>query len=187
MRDDATGYLRGLLTWHQTAPRDLARMVIAAEPARLYALVDVAFDPELLDLLDASGEEFCALDETRERDDLGPTAPVLVAITPGAATLATLIEEAWATGAVMFVASEGSFRDVYRHALSLAGVDPAVTALRFWDPAALRAVMDADDDASKRRLFGPITAFLVESSGPDALLRYALSERGVTREEIPLR
>ncbi len=187
MSDDARSYLRGLMAWHQTAPRDLARLTILAEPGRLYALVDVAFDDELLDLLDASGEAYCALDETRERDDLGATAPVLVEITPGAETLATILEEAWAAGAAVFLSSEGSFREVYRHALRCAGVDPAAAPVRFWSPAALRAVMESPDDGAARALFGPVTAFMVESAEPDALVRYGLDARGVTRHEYPLK
>lgn len=187
MSDDARNDLRGLLAWHQTAPRDVARLALLAEPGRLYALVDVAVDDELLELFDASGEAYCALDETRERDDLGATSPVLLELTRGADTLATLLEEAWAVGAVVFLASEGSFCEVYRHVLSRAGVDPTASPLRFWDPRALRAVMESRDDAAARSLFGPITAFLVESSAPDALLRYGLTEGAVTRDVFPLK
>jgi len=187
MTDDARRYLRDLLTLHQTAPRDLARLALLAEPGRLYALVDAAVDPELLDVLDASGEAYCALDETRERDDLGATAPVLVEITPGAATLATLLEEAWAVGAVVFLSSEESFRAVYRHVLARAGVDPAVAAIPFWNPVALRALMDSPDLDAQRALFGPVRAFLVEATDPDTLLRYELTDRGVERAAYPLR
>ena len=90
MSDDARAGLQGLLGWHKAGPRDLARLTLLAEPGALYAVVDLARDPELAEVLAATGEAYCAVDETRELDDLGATAPVVVAVTPGADTLATV-------------------------------------------------------------------------------------------------
>lgn len=178
--------LESLLAWHRVAPRDLVRWALLGEPGALYALVDVARDPDLLDILDETGEEFCAFDETHERDDLGATAPVLVAITPGAPTLATLIEEVWSLGGAVFFASDAPFREVYRHLLARAGVDPAQTALRFWDPEALRARLDAPDVDGHRALYGPIRAFLIEAPGGAAVLRYARVDGVVERTVVAL-
>ena len=58
MSDEARAHLTGLLAWHRRAPHDLARLALLAEPGALYAVVDVARDPDLLDLLAASGEAY---------------------------------------------------------------------------------------------------------------------------------
>ncbi len=183
MRDDARSYLTGLLEWHRTAPLDLARLHLSAEAPSLYALVDVARDPELLERLAASGEAWCALDETREPDDLGETAPCLVALSAGAPTLATLLGDAWGTGAMVFFTTADDFPTAYRRALLRAGVEPARSPLRFWEPAPLCAALDADTSS----LFAGVRAWLVESPRGEALLRYELVEGRVTRALIPLR
>lgn len=177
--------LLGLASWYAQRPRDRARWLMLSEQGRLYALVDVARDPELLEVIAASGEAYCALDETREPDDLGDTAPVLVAVSAGSSTLTTLLEEAWATGSVIFCVSDEDFFAVYRHLLRRAGVDPTATDPRFWDPTVLRALLTAEGDAH-REFFGPIRVFVTEALTPDALERYAWNGHSVERSVIPL-
>lgn len=183
MSDDARAHLTGLLAWHRRAPHDLARLALLAEPGALYAVVDVARDPDLLELLAASGEAYCALDETREPDDLGETAPVVVVFTPGAESLPSLLEHAWGEGAAVFFVSGDTFPVAYREVLLRAGVEPERTSPRFWDPAALRAALDAGDVT----YFDRATAWLAESPGGASLVRYALVDGRVAREEIALR
>lgn len=182
MSDDARAGLRGLLAWHKAGPRDLARLTLLAEPGSLYAVVDIARDPELAGVLAASGEAYCAVDETRELDDLGATAPVVVALTPGADTLATLLDETWGLGAAVFFASDEPFPAAYRRVLLRAGVDPERTAPRFWSPAALRESLDGGDAS----FFEGVSAWMVESPDGRTLARYSLVDGRVAREDHPL-
>lgn len=183
MSDDARAHLQGLLTWHRAAPRDVARMTLLAEPGPLYAVVDLARDPDLAELLADSGESYCAVDETRDPRDLGETAPAVVAITPGAATLDALLEATWALGVGVYFACDEPFAGAYRRVLLRAGVDPTQTSPRFWEPASLRAALDAGDAS----YFDGVRAWLVESPDGLAVHRYALADGRVTRESLPLR
>lgn len=182
MSDEARAHLQGLLTWHRAAPRDVARMTLLAEPGPLYALVDLARDPDLVELLADSGEGYCAVDETRDPRDLGETAPAVLAITPGAETLGALLEATWGLGVGVFFACDDAFSGAYRRVLLRAGVDPALTSPRFWEPASLRAALDAGDAS----YFDGVRAWLVESSDGRAVLRYAFTDGRVTREALPL-
>lgn len=182
MSDEARAHLHGLLAWHRAAPRDVARMALLGEPGALYAIVDLARDPELVELLGASGEAYCALDETREPDDLGETAPTVVRLTPGAESLAALLEDTWGLGSTVYFTSDEPFPAAYRRVLLRAGVDPARAAPRFWEPASLRALLDAGDAS----LFEAVRAWLVETTDGGALARYRLADGRVARDELPL-
>jgi class 3 adenylate cyclase len=107
---------------------------------------------------------------------------VVVTFTPGAPSLAALIEEAWGTGAMVFFTSDEPFPAAYRRALLRAGVDPERASTRYWVPAALRAALDGGEAA----YFEGVRAWLVESPDGRSLTRYALSEGRVTRAELPL-
>jgi len=183
MSDDVRANLTGLLAWHRRAPRDLARMALLAEPGALYAIVDLARDPALVDLLAESGEAWCALDETREPDALGETAPAVVALTPGAPALASLVEDAWGLGAMVFFTSDEAFPGAYRRVLLRAGVEPERASPRFWDPAPLRAALDAGDAA----YFDGVRAWLAEAPDGASLARYTLVDGRVAREDVTLR
>ncbi len=169
-----------ILQGMQHAPHDLARWALHAEDGRFYAVVDCARDPELLTLVNRIDEEFCAFDETREPDDLGTTAPFLVALTPATEGLAEMFDETWGRGHAIFVVSPKPFIEVYQHLVAQTSwtAQGLADGRRFWDPAQLGVILGAADDAQRAAFFEGVTCVLAE--GPEARVvhRYALDAAG---------
>lgn len=182
--------LAALVASVQTTPRDCARFALRAEAPTLYAVVDLADDPELLEAINESGEAFCALDETAEPDALGEAAPFVVELSPGASLLDALLEAAWGEGRAIFLTSDAPFHEVYGHLVSLAerDEDGAFLEPRYWQPEALAEVLTAYAGDGAREFFGPVRAFLCEDGdGQETLTRWTMGEGAVAREAIALR
>ena len=177
-----------LVASFQTTPRDCARFAMRAEASPLFALVDLADDRELLELLNESGEQFCALDETAEPDSLGETAPCLVSLSKGSSFLATLLESVWGNDRAVFFTSNAPFEQLYAHWLGEVEYDDdgEVMGVRFWLPGVLNeylAGMSADD---ARSFFGPVRAFTVEGDEEGALVRWTSGREGLASERVEL-
>lgn len=184
-QDDA---LTALVSTFQTTPRDCARFVLRAETSPLFALVDLANDPELLELLNESGEEFCALDETVEPDALGETAPFLVSFSKGSIFLGEVVESVWGNGQAVFFTSDAPFAEVYAHWLSQIEQDDEGELLgpRVWVPEVLGEVLAGVRGDDVREFFGPMKVFLAESDNASALVRWTMGVAGVTSERVEL-
>lgn len=169
-------------------PHDCARFVLQSEPAGIYAIVDVAHNAELLDLLNASHEAFCAFDETRDLDRLGDFAPVLVQLTPAARPLADLVEETFGTGHAIFFHSDAPFAEVYGHLLPHVVFDEEgmLTTRQFYDPVVLDQWLSECPPDEARAFFGPIATFFAEREDGQAMVRFRLGPDGVVRDEVPL-
>jgi len=182
--------LAALVASVQKEPRDCARFALRAEAGLLYAVVDLADDPELLELLNESGEAFCAVDETAEPDALGETAPFVVALSADSALLDGVLESAWGDGRAVFFTSDAPFHEVYAHVVSLAERDDDGNFIgpRFWEPVGLAETLTEYAGDGAREFFGPARAFLCEEGdGAEAMTRWTVGAAGVAREAIALR
>lgn len=180
--------LAALVASRATTARDCARFALRAERTPLFALVELADDPELLELLNESGEMFCALDESVEVDALGDAAPCLVAFSRGSPLLGALMEHTWGNGQAVFFTSDAPFSDVYAHWLSRVEYDDegAVMGAHFWVPEVLGellAGLTGDDVGS---FFGPVRAFLAEGDDEATMLRWTALDGRAQSEPITL-
>ncbi len=193
MAEDAppreTGDEEALASTFQTTPHDCARFALRAEGAPLFALVDVARDPELLEMLNESGEEFSALDETADPGALGEAAPFLVAFSRGSLFLGQMLEGAWGNDQAVFFTSDAPFRDVYAHCLGLIEQDEARAFVgpRLWLPEVLGERLAGVEGDEARALFGPVKTFLIESDDEGVMLRWFMQGDAVESERVELR
>ncbi len=169
-------------------PHDCARFVLQSVEAGIYAIVDVAHNAELLDLLNTSGEAFCAFDETRDLDRLGDFAPVLVQLSPASRPLSNLVEETFGTGHAIFFHCDAPFPEVYGHLLEYVVFDEEgmLTTRQFYDPVVLDQWLSECPPDEARAFFGPIATFFAEREDGKALVRLRLGPDGVVRDEIAL-
>lgn len=172
----------------QRSAPDCARWALQSEEGSHYALVDVANEPELLRLFEAGGESYCALDETRDPDDLGETAPVLAYLPVGTEFLAQVFDECWSMGNAVFFASDRPFIEVYDHVIRQLTweEDGRIGGLRFWLPRVLAAQLPGTDAERAAAFFGPVRAFLVESEDGREALRFSLEGGAVVQRRIAL-
>ncbi len=172
----AEDLLRGM----QSAPHDCARWALHAEEGNYFAIIDCARGPDLITLVNRIEEEFCAVDETREPDDLGETAPFLVALTPASHGLADVFEETWGNGSAIFLVSDRPFIEIYQHLISLVTWDEQsrLNSAPFWDPARLADHLARCTPEQIEHFFEPLTCILAESNDPRVMTRYARSPEG---------
>lgn len=169
-------------------PRDRVRWALRDEEMPLYAVVDVAREPDLLEKINRSGEQFCAFDETADPGEPGEVAPVLVTLSRDTELLVDVVEDSWGRGTAVFLTSPEPFHEVYAHLVGQVEYadDGAVRATPFHKPDVLYETLArlAGDEVDE--FFGPVTAWLAESENPDELLRFARAESGVTVESFPV-
>lgn len=184
---------------------DRVRWVLRNEDHPLFAVVDLAGDPDVTEMLNDSGEEFCAFDELADPGDPGDLAPCLVALSQGSELLADLIEHTWGRGRSVYFTSESTFAEVYAHLVEhveyaqVEGEDTpegeenreperkGILATSFHTPEILYETLARCGTDEAEEFFGPITAFLTESAdNVDEVLRYRRSDSGVEVEPIPL-
>ena len=175
-----------LLLAFRNEPRDRVRWALRDEAHALYAVVDVAQAPDLLVKINRSGEEFCAFDETRDPEDPGEVAPMLVTLSMDSDLVADVIEETWGNGTAVFLTSEHPFHEVYAHLVGHVeyGDDGGVRATSFHKPDVLYEHLARCSTDEAAEFFGPVAAFLAESENPDELLRFQRSDSGVEVQSI---
>lgn len=176
--------LQELVSAFQDSPRDRARWALRAEGKPLYALVDLAAVPELVELLNESGEEFCALDETVEPDALGESAPCVVGFREGSLFLGQFIEEVWGRECAVFFTSEAGFGEVYAHWVRRTewDEDGNVVSPWYWVPEVLKREVEGMDEGERREFFGGVVGVLVE--GKETLSRYTINEGEPYTQEL---
>lgn len=169
-------------------PHDRARFALTAEELPLYAIVDVAKNPELLELINESGEQFCAFDETQDPDDLGPTAPFLLKLTPSTQSFAALIDMVWGNGQAIFLASRAEFMDLYAHLVAQVdwSDDGSLAHPGWWEPRELADLLGQTRGEHLAEFYGPIDAILAEGADRRAMKRYTRAGDEVAVEEISL-
>ncbi len=169
-------------------PHDRARWALTAEDLPLFAIVDVAKNPELLELLNDSGEQFCAFDETQDPDALGPTAPFLTALTPSTPSFAALIDLTWGNGQAVFLTSRAAFMELYGHLLAQVDWDEdgSLRHPGWWEPRELADLLGQTRAEHLSEFFGPIDALLAEGGDRKMMKRYTRAGDDVAVEDINL-
>ncbi len=169
-------------------PHDRARWALTAEDLPLFAIVDVAKNPELLELLNDSGEQFCAFDETQDADALGPTAPFLTALTPSTPSFAALIDLTWGNGQAVFLTSRAAFMDLYAHLIAQVdwNEDGSLRHPSWWEPRELADLLAQTRAEHLTEFFGPIDALLAEGADRKMMKRYTRAGDDVAVEDINL-
>ncbi|MDP3001284.1 MAG: DUF4123 domain-containing protein [Bryobacterales bacterium] len=156
--------------------------LIATQPLNVYALLDGARSPRVLELLRASGERFERLDEGR--------APYLAAIPPRSPLLDSLVAEGWGAGWGLFLTSRRPFGETchhFRQILVAVTDDGRQLDFRFYDPRVLRAFLPTCDVEQAAVLFGPVSSFFAEDENPDRVLRFTWQADGARCNILPLR
>ncbi|HJQ68333.1 MAG TPA: DUF4123 domain-containing protein [Blastocatellia bacterium] len=163
--------------------------LFSSEEANLYAVLDGASVPELLDKLYGLSPTFCCLFKGELAPDMAEVAPYLVRLEPGAEFTNWVIGHGWGKHWGIFAAAEGDLRQTARHLRALLTVyDEAGRPLRFryYDPRVLRTYLPTCNAAELATMFGPVTSFLLEDADPRAALRYHLTGAALGQKRLPV-
>jgi hypothetical protein len=186
-------YFEGF-TPRQIDPANLALAARALEGlspkvGRLYAILDAARDPRVLELCRESVEEFRSLYEGVKGDALEDVAPYVVRFEKGSGLLERLVCDGWGKSFGVFFESRASFKSVRRHLRRLLMVEEDATLMRmyfrFYDPRVLREFLPIATVRQADEIFADvIDGFFIE--GEDGkFLSFAAAPRGEEARDAP--
>lgn len=148
----------------------LAFVELRNEAARgpLYAILDGARDPRIVELLHEAPDEHRSLYEGTRGEALEAVAPYLVRLRDDSGLLERLMIEGWERRWGIFFASPLSFRDMRRHLRRFLMVEVEDTRqrlyFRFYDPGVLREFMPTCSVRQVAELLGEAEAALGEGA-----------------------
>ncbi len=133
----------------------------------LFAILDAARDPRILELLHGSIDEHRSLYEGPQGDALAEVAPYLVRLHPGSHLLELLVEEGWGKSWGVYVVSPLSFKDLRRHFRRFLFVQQESSEdrlyFRFYDPRTSNIVLPILPPDQHREFFNNITSLILEA------------------------
>lgn len=147
--------------------------ILRAEKEQLYAILDAARAPRVLELLRDSDEEYQCLYDGPSAATFTEHAPYLVRLAPDAELLEDLAAEGWGKAWGVYLTSSRPFAEVRKHLRQflMVEMEGKVVYFRFYDPRVLRAYLPTCNGEETERFFGPISTFLVEADKPETVFR----------------
>jgi hypothetical protein len=152
----------------------------------LYAILDGACIPDLLDQFDSLRPEHVCLYRGELKDGIDEVAPYLVRLEPGHPFTHWLTANGWGAHYGIYIHSAdnlGALRLHLRRSLRVYTEDGRALLFRYYDPRVFRVFIPSMTPPEAATFFGPIQAFLCEDEDPASILRFSLNA-GKTRREI---
>jgi hypothetical protein len=165
---------------------ELALLLEGHEP--LYAILDPARDPAILELLQSCGEEARSLYNGRRSEQLADVAPYLARVPAGSRLFNAIIREGWGRSWGVLAVCDAPFAELRRHLrrfLVAQTEDRTALYFRFYDPRVLRPLLESATDEQRRVFFGPVSAFLLEGRRENTVLRRARVGPAAPRPKPP--
>jgi pSer/pThr/pTyr-binding forkhead associated (FHA) protein len=153
----------------------------------LFALLDAARDPKVLQLLRESKEEYQSLYEGVQGEVLADFAPYLVQLPAPSAFLERLVREGWGKSWGVYLMCSKPLAEVrkhFRHFLLVKDPEGKEFYFRFYDPRVLRVFLPTCTPQETSEFFGPIRCFLLEGKEPQTLLRLQAGRQGAQQEAL---
>ncbi len=145
------------------------------EEANVFAIVDGASAPGLLDKLYGLAPNFCCLYRGEQTPDMAEVAPYLVQLEEGAEFTNWVIGQGWGHHWGIFVTSDADLRALRSHFRTFLIVyDEAGKPFRFryYDPRVLRQYLPTCTAQELTTVFGPVTSYVLEDAEPRTALRF---------------
>ncbi len=143
--------------------------VFARQKLPVFALVDAARSPSVLQTLRVHGELFYSLYDGPDGEALDEVAPYLVQLHARSPLLEVLVREHWGESWGVFLWALTDLKTLRRHlrrSLMVQDAQGKDMYFRFYDPRVLRVFLPTCTPAELAEFFGPINAFLIESAEP---------------------
>jgi hypothetical protein len=159
------------------------------EDVNVFAVLDGASVPGLLDKLYGLSPNFCCLFKGELPPDMAEVAPYLVQLEPGSEFTSWAVGQGWGNHWGIFAATDLDLRAAARHFRAFLIVyDGSGRPLRFryYDPRVLRTYLPTCSPEELATVFGPVTSFLLEDADPGAALRFRMAAGSLTQKRIPV-
>jgi pSer/pThr/pTyr-binding forkhead associated (FHA) protein len=168
---------------------DRVLQILHGLPEPLFALLDAARDPKVLELVRSSGAEYQSLYEGPKGDELADWAPYVMRLAARSCLLETLVREGWRNSWGIYFTSRKTLAEVrkhFRHFLMVRLEDGRDAYFRFYDPRVLRVYLPSCNPVETTQFFGPVRCYLMEAKQAETLLQFIDTGRGAGQKAMPL-
>jgi len=172
-----------------TIAEAIGGLLFGEEGGHVYAVLDGASIPDLLDQLDALHPDYLCLRTGALKPDIAEVAPYLVRLAPGNDFTRWVLEQGWGKHWGIFALAAPNLIEMRHHFRTLTMVrDPEGKRLlfRFYDPRVLRKFLPTCNQLELRTMFGPVTSYLAEAEDPATALRFQLTAGALVEQKKPL-
>jgi hypothetical protein len=163
----------------------LADVVFAGDKVPVFAVLDGASVPKLLNSLYEHKPEFCCLYPGELNPDMAAMAPYLVRLEAGKEFTSMVLTEGWgAHWGVFVVSARGlrTLRDHFRQFHKVELPDQRTVIFRYYDPRVFRIFLPICNEAELAQFFGPVQTFVVEGETPATGVKFIFGARGLKTE-----
>lgn len=164
----------------------LSSCLFGSAGGNVYAILDGASVPDLLDKLYELEPEWVCLYRGELEPDLAEVAPYLVRLQREHPFTSWLLANAWGKHWGIFLRATQDMdimRRHFRHFLIVHDTEGKPLYFRFYDPRVLRAYLPTCNAKEIGAVFGPVTAYLTEDERPEQLAQFT-THAGELRKEI---
>jgi hypothetical protein len=163
--------------------------LFSVEGADVYAVLDGASIPDLLQALVNHQPDYECLYRGELAPDMAEVAPYLVRLEPDSDFTDWLVTKGWGNHWGVFAAADADLRAMRRHFRTFLVVyDSNGKPLRFryYDPRVLRLYLPTCNAEELRTVFGPVVCYLLEDQDPDVMLRFKVESGSLKQERKAL-
>ena len=169
----------------------LRRELFIDEAARVYAILDGASVPGLLEQLAQDSPEYTCLFSGALDPDLADAAPYLVHLDASNPFSGWILDNGWGNHWGIFAAVPAgldfkSVRKHFRTFLRVRDPDGKPLLFRYYDPRVFRVYLPTCNAEELRSIFGPVGVFTLEDEQAGELLRCSLSEGRLEQQKVAL-
>jgi hypothetical protein len=161
----------------------------ADEEGKVYAVLDGASIPNLLEKLAPHAGEYECLYRGELKPDLASAAPYLVYLPEDSDLTSWILQQGWGKHWGVFVNSPADLPTLRRHFRTFLMVHTSEGMplyFRYYDPRVLRVHLPTCNAEELKTMFGPVTAYVTESDKPGVLMHFRLKNGALATDTKPL-
>ena len=147
----------------------LPKLLFASESESVYAILDGASVPGLLEKLAVAKEEHACLYRGALAPDLAKVAPYLIKLRPEGLLTDWILSEGWGKHWGIFAVTPVGLEALRRHFRQFLRVKDhtgKILYFRYYDPRVLRVYLPTCKRVEIKAVYGPISRFIAEDESP---------------------
>lgn len=167
----------------------LTETLFAGRTANVFAVLDGASIPDLLDMLYEHYPEFICLYRGELEPDIAEVAPYLVRLEQNSPITKWILDRGWGNHWGIFAITQvdlTALRQHFRRFLTVHDEQGTPMLFRYYDPRVLRVYLPTCNAEELKTVFGPIVRYVLEGNRPEELLQFHLNNGALVQDQQSL-